>query len=117
MGDEHRLTNRIQSGEPVEIAEIEGRIDELEADFEDRGFLYTEINGWLIPSLESDPDARELIALKNIHQHLEDAPCKAVTFEIRQNEDAGDPVCELNERYFLNGYFYAVPERDFANKA
>lgn len=108
MASTPRMTDRIQSGVPVEVADIEARLDELETRFDERGFSYIAVNGWLIPSLDGNPDARELMALRDIHEQIGNASCTAVAFALRQDDEAGEPVCELNGRYFLDGYLYAA---------
>lgn len=108
------VIDRLQFGDEIAVTEIMGRLDELESHFDDWGFSYIAINGWLIPSLDSNPEARELMALRGVRDHLGELSTEKVVFTSRENDDAGEFLCEMRGRYVPDGYLYSVPSAEAA---
>lgn len=106
------ITERLKAGEEVEVDEIVARFDELEAKFDDQGFLYIAVNDWLLSSLESVQEARELMFLRAIRERLDEFPGGTVVLSDKENDNAGELVCSLGGRYMPDGYLYSVPSRD-----
>lgn len=110
MSVELNVAERLAAGQEVEIAEIEARINELDAQFEERGFVYIAVNGWLVPALDGDRDARELMCLEAVAAKLDGHSEGRVVVESRDEPEGATYVCRLNERYAPDGHLYVLPE-------
>lgn len=110
------METRLEAGEAIEVSEIVSRLDELENRFDDRGFVYIAVNGWLISSLDGDHEARELMFLRAVHEILGTIDDGRVILASDAVSEAGTFIGRLNGRYVPDGYLYSVtaPEADRA---
>ena len=104
---ETSVVERLKAGEEVDIAEIEARVNELEIQFDDRGFVYIAVNDWLISSLEGDPVARELMFLRSVHDGMDGLSVGKVI--VAEESDIGTFVSRPKGRYAPEGCIYLIP--------
>ena len=112
MEDLGSAVARLRDGEAVELADLRAEMDELELKFDDLGFSYIAVNGWLISSLEGDAKARDLMFLRSLFDRIGHEAEGRVTFTLRR-EDEGETLCEIDFRYAPStGYLNSVPSAE-----